>query len=94
MMTREAEARKLERIDAVAEHLRSRHVAGSSGLAEAFIHQYYDRVLPEDVIGTSPDSLYASAYALWKFGQTRRQRSIPFDCSWRPPCNPASWSSQ
>ena len=73
MMTREAEERKLERIDAVAEHLRSRHVAGSSGLAEAFIHQYYDRVLPEDVIGTSPDCLYASAYALWKFGQTRQR---------------------
>ena len=71
MMTREAEERKSERIDAVAERLRSRHIAGSAELAEAFIHQYYDRVLPEDVIGTSPDSLYASAYALWKFGQKR-----------------------
>ena len=73
MMTREAEERKAERLDAVAEHLRSRHIAGSADLAESFIHQYYDRVLPEDVIGTSPDSLYASAYAFWKFGQKRRR---------------------
>ena len=72
-MTREAEERKSERIDAVAEHLRSRLNAGSADIAEAFVRQYYSRVLPEDVTGTSTDSLYASAYALWIFGQKRQR---------------------
>ncbi len=62
---------KAERIEEVVHHAQERLSGRDSAAAERFIRQYYDRVPPEDILDSPADSLYASAFALWKFGERR-----------------------
>ena len=81
--------------DAKAELLdRAAQVPGPEGASRdsSFLHRYYRRVAPEDLLGRDPVDVAGAAYSHFELAASRPQgtaRNVPSASHMR--CGPSSW---
>ncbi len=71
-MTARTGQRKIDRIDAVVEHLRERWGDEPEAAPEAFVRHFYRGVPPQDIAPTPLENLYGAVVSAWRFMAVRK----------------------